>query len=144
LVISRVVAKLALLLIKSQQIFPMQYNKVLIAIASFNLSSLVNFYSLLLEQEPKNLIPSVYAEFKLPSLQLSIFRPKATHEWEFATSGKSPLSLCMEVNNLEEAISQLTSLGYPFSQEIYLTSSLREIYAYDPDNNRLILYEQKE
>ncbi|MFM6271339.1 MAG: hypothetical protein ACKPFA_33295, partial [Dolichospermum sp.] len=50
-------------------------------------------------------------------------------------------SLCLEVNNLESAISYLTSLGYPPLGIIYTASHGKEIYAYDPDGNRLILHQ---
>jgi predicted enzyme related to lactoylglutathione lyase len=120
----------------------MQYNAVFVAIATVNLANLVNFYHLLLELEPEKLIPDIYAEFHLVNFQLSIFQPKATHKAEFATVSKSPLSLCLAVNNLETAMTQLTNLGHLPDVEIFSTDYGREIYAYDPDGNRLILYQQ--
>ncbi|MEH2113797.1 VOC family protein [Nostoc sp.] len=57
---------------------------------------------------------------------------------------KSKISLCLEVSNLEDAIAHLTSLGYPPPGEISIASHGREIYAYDPDGNRLILHQAKE
>ena len=45
------------------------------------------------------------------------------------------------MNNLETAISHLTSLGYPPPGEISTASHGQEIYAYDPDGNRLILHQ---
>lgn len=119
----------------------MQYSAIFVTIATVNLANLVNFYSLLLEQKPKKLIPRVYAEFQLPNLQLSIFQPQTDHRSEFASGGKSSLSLCLAVNNLAAAIAHLTSLGYPPPGEIFPTDYGREIYAYDPDGNRLILYQ---
>jgi hypothetical protein len=47
------------------------------------------------------------------------------------------------VENLEQAIAHLTSLGFPPASEILLASHGREIYACDPDGNRLILHESK-
>lgn len=51
------------------------------------------------------------------------------------------MSLCLEVRNLESAIAHLTALGYPPPGEILTASHGREIYAYDPAGNRLILHQ---
>ncbi|MEA5576766.1 VOC family protein [Anabaena sp. UHCC 0451] len=119
----------------------MQYNNILVTIATVNFDKLVNFYIQLLEQKPKNLIPDVYAEFQISGFSLGIFQPKKNHESEFAANIKSPLSLCLEVSNLENAIAHLQYLGYPPPGEIATASHGREIYAYDPDGNRLILHQ---
>jgi predicted enzyme related to lactoylglutathione lyase len=119
----------------------MQYNSVIITIATVNFDNIVSFYIQLLEQEPKKLIPHIYAEFQIPSLKLGIFQPKPANEPEFITNAQSPISLCLEVNNLETAISHLKSLGCPPPGEISTASHGQEIYAYDPDGNRLILHQ---
>ncbi|WP_353929337.1 VOC family protein [Okeanomitos corallinicola TIOX110] len=119
----------------------MQYNSALVTIATVNFDNLVNFYVQLLKQEPKKLIPNVYAEFKISDLSLGIFKPKQNNELEFTINSKSPLSLCLEVNDLEDAIAHLQNLGYPPPGEISTASHGREIYAYDPDGNRLILHQ---
>ncbi len=119
----------------------MQYNSVTITIATVNFDNIVGFYTQLLEQEPKKLIPYIYAEFQIPTLKLGIFQPKPANEPEFITNVQSPLSLCLEVNNLETAISYLNSLGYPPPGEISTASHGQEIYGYDPDGNRLILHQ---
>ncbi|TAE59722.1 MAG: VOC family protein [Nostocales cyanobacterium] len=121
----------------------MQYNSVIVTIATVNLENLVKFYIQLLGQEPKKLIPKVYAEFEVYGLILGIFKPKADHEMEFTTNNKSPLSLCIEVKDLEKAIAQITNLGYPPPGEIKTASHGQEIYAYDPDGNRLILHQSR-
>ncbi|QMS87503.1 VOC family protein [Nostoc edaphicum CCNP1411] len=120
-----------------------QYTNALIAIASVNCDNLVSFYTKLLEQKPVTLIPNVYAEFNLVSMRLGIFKPKNTNESEFETmsNAKSKISLCLEVSNLEDAIAHLTALGYPPPGDISIASHGREIYAYDPDGNRLILHQ---
>ncbi|MFW9264690.1 VOC family protein [Nostoc sp. CALU 546] len=120
-----------------------QYTNAFIAIASVNCDNLVNFYTKLLEQKPVSLIPNVYAEFNLVSMRLGIFKPKNTNESEFETmsNAKSKISLCLEVSNLEDAIAHLTALGYPPPGDISIASHGREIYAYDPDGNRLILHQ---
>ncbi|WP_373525716.1 VOC family protein [Nostoc sp.] len=121
-----------------------QYTDAMVAIASTNFKNLVSFYTKLLGENPASLIPNIYAEFHLASLRLSIFQPKKTHESEFETSHKSKISLCLEVSNLEDAIAHLTALGYFPPGNISIADHGREIYAYDPDGNRLILHQAKE
>jgi hypothetical protein len=126
---------------KSMVKINMQYNSVIVTLATVNFDHIVSFYTQFLEQEPEKLIPHVYAEFQLASLKLGIFKPKQANEAEFMTNTPSQLSLCLEVNNLETAISHLTSLGYPPPGEISIASHGQEIYTYDPDGNRLILHQ---
>ena len=118
----------------------LQLSNSLLTIASNNLEALVIFYTKLLG-EPKSQIPNVYAEFHLPGIILGIFKPKATSEDEFQNATQSKMSLCLEVNNLEDAITHFTSLGYPPTGAIKNASHGREIYAYDPDGNRIILHQ---
>ena len=119
-----------------------QYTEALVTIASVNFENLVNFYKQLLNKKPSSLIPNVYAEFQLPGIRLGIFQPQKDHISEFANSVNSQISLCLEVSNLEQAIAHLTNLGYPPPGEISTASHGREIYAYDPDGNRLILHQR--
>jgi predicted enzyme related to lactoylglutathione lyase len=119
----------------------MQYNSIIITIATVNFDNIVSFYTQLLGQKPKKLIPHIYAEFQISGLKLGIFKPKSANEPEFVTYVQSPLSLCLEVNNLETAISHLTSLGCTPPGAISTASHGQEIYAYDPDGNRLILHQ---
>jgi predicted enzyme related to lactoylglutathione lyase len=121
----------------------MQYNNIFVTIATVNFDNLLNFYIQLLEKEPKKLIPNVYAEFQISSFSLGIFKPKKDSEPEFAINTKSPLSLCLEVSNLESAIIHLESLGYPPPGDICSASHGQEVYAYDPDGNRLILHQSQ-
>ena len=116
-----------------------QPNEALVTLASINIENLVTFYMNLLGK-PKNHIPNVYAQFQLPGLRLGIFKPKETNLQEFE-SAKSRMSLCLEVTDLEDAIAHMTTLGYPPPGEIITASHGREIYAYDPEGNRLILHE---
>lgn len=111
-----------------------------VTLASANIESLVDFYTQLLGQAPTSHIANIYAEFQLPGLRLGIFQPKPTNKQEFE-SGKSGMSLCLEVRDLESAISHLTRLGYPPPGEILTASHGKEIYAYDPEENRLILHQ---
>ncbi|MEI1376612.1 VOC family protein [Nostoc sp. UHCC 0926] len=118
-----------------------QYTNAFVTIASVNCEKLVNFYTRFLEQKPIILIPNIYAEFNLVGMRLGIFKPKNTNESEFETIAKSKISLCLEVSNLEDAIAHLTALGYPPPGKISIADHGREIYACDPDGNRLILHQ---
>lgn len=116
-------------------------NEIFIAIADPDGQPLTDFYSQLFGRSPDSHIPQVYAEYRLPGLRLGLFKPKAEHWAEFAHSANSGMSLCLEVKNLEQAIAHLTQMGYPPPGSITVASHGREIYAYDPLGNRLILHE---
>jgi predicted enzyme related to lactoylglutathione lyase len=119
----------------------MQYQTAFITLASVDLEHLVKFYEAILEQSPDPYLPNKYAEFQLQGgLKLGIFQPKATHRSEFSQPENSAMSLCIEVADLDSAIAQLTSLGYPPPGEVVTASHGKETYAYDPDGNRLILH----
>ncbi len=120
-----------------------RYTDAFVTLAAIDIDTLVEFYSQLLTQEPSPFIPKIYAEFQLSGLRLGIFKPKQKHEQEFANSAHSGMSLCLEVEDLEEAIAHLTSLGYPPPGEVTTASHGREIYAYDPARNRLILHQSR-
>ncbi|MEM9908944.1 MAG: VOC family protein [Cyanobacteria bacterium P01_D01_bin.44] len=111
-----------------------------VTLAGEQFDELVQFYQALLAQSPAPLLPDSYAEFQLPGLHLGIFKPKPDHRDEFAGAGGG-MSLCLEVTDLEGAISALTQLGYPPPGAITQASHGQEIYAYDPDGNRLILHQ---
>ncbi|QDL10632.1 glyoxalase [Brasilonema octagenarum UFV-E1] len=120
-----------------------QYTDAFIALATFDLENLVGFYTQFLSIEPTTYIPNIYAEFRLPSLKLGIFQPKQTHFSEFEHSAKSKMSLCLEVSDLESVIAHLSVLGYSPPGEIITASHGKEIYAYDPDGNRIIIHQSK-
>ena len=117
-----------------------QCTAALVTLAAVEIDKLVLFYTQLLLQEPNPYIPRVYAEFNLTGLRLGIFRPQQKNRSEFETA-KSGMSLCLEVNDLKGAIAHLNALGYPPPGEILTASHGIEIYAYDPDGNRLILHQ---
>lgn len=121
-----------------------QYTDAFVTLAANDIEPLIQFYSQLLEQEPKSYISNVYAEFQLSGVRLGIFKVKENHCAEFSNSAQSGMSLCLEVNNLEEAIAHLTTIEYPPSGAITTASHGREIYAYDPAGNRLILHQSIE
>ncbi len=117
------------------------YNKAFLTIATPNSPILVNFYCQLLDIQPDPYIPGVYAEFQLKELRLGIFQPQKSRQPEFANSLGSSMSICLEVLDLEKAIAELQNMGYPPPGEIITASHGREIYAYDPMGNRLILHQ---
>ena len=112
-----------------------------LTLASQDFNRLVDFYRQLLGNIPQPYRPEVYAEFQLPGMRLGIFNPKIDHAAEFVGATSGGLSLCLEVEDLESAISHLTCLGYPPPGVISTASHGREIYAYDPAGNRLILHQ---
>lgn len=118
-----------------------QCNEALITIATIKLERITDFYTQILGQQPKTYIPKVYAKFQIPGVNLGIFRPKDIYLSEFKNAVKGTMSLCLEVGDLENAISRLTALGYPPPGDIITASHGREIYAYDPDGNRIILHQ---
>jgi predicted enzyme related to lactoylglutathione lyase len=120
---------------------PFRYTDAFVTLAAADAETLVRFYSKLLDCQPNPYIPNVYAEFQLSGLRLGIFKPKQNNLQEFENSAQSGMSLCLEVENLEDAIAHLTSMGYPPPGEITTASHGREIYAYDPVGNRLILHQ---
>jgi predicted enzyme related to lactoylglutathione lyase len=124
----------------SSQTPALNYQRAWITIAPQDFAKSCDFYQQLLGKAPdRTLVRSdrlIYAEFHLAGFNLGIYEPKGA-----LNSGRSTLSLCFQVENLEEAIALVTSLGYPPPGEIMKPSHGREIYAFDPDDNRLILYQ---
>lgn len=120
-----------------------QYTDAFVTLATFDIENLVGFYTQFLGVEPTTYIPDIYAEFRLSSLKLGIFQPKQIHLSEFENSAKSKMSLCLEVSDLESVIAHLTMLGHSPPGEIITASHGREIYAYDPDGNRIIIHQSK-
>ncbi|MEM8828875.1 MAG: hypothetical protein AAGE96_05890 [Cyanobacteria bacterium P01_G01_bin.19] len=53
------------------------------------------------------------------------------------------MSLCIEVRGLNVAIASLIDMGFPPPGKIIEASHGREIYAYDPDGNRIIIHQPK-
>jgi len=115
--------------------------EVFTAIASLDLNRSVGFYQGFFESAPVVCHSDRYAEFHLPGLRLAIFCPNLAHRSEFDDPARSAMSLCVEVADLGGAIARLGAIGYPPPGEILTASHGREIYAYDPDGNRLILHE---
>jgi predicted enzyme related to lactoylglutathione lyase len=117
------------------------FTSALVTISSVNFDRLIDFYTQFLGIAPQKYRPDVYAEFPIPGMKLGIFRPHPSHRDEFSHPSRSGMSICLEVVSLEDSIEKLTHLGYPPSGQIIAASHGREIYAYDPDSNRLILHQ---
>lgn len=114
-----------------------------VTIAATDFDRLLKFYRQFLQQEPHLYLPGAYAEFQFPGLRLGIFKPKTNHQPEFQYPEQSAMSLCLEVEDLEAAIRHLEAIAAPPPGEIIVASHGREIYAYDPEGNRLILHQAR-
>jgi catechol 2,3-dioxygenase-like lactoylglutathione lyase family enzyme len=119
------------------------FTTAFVTIATVNFDLLVDFYTRFLGSAPQPYIPQVYAEYSLDGLRLGIFAPKSSNRAEFSQPSQSGMSLCLEVVSLEGSIDLLAQLGYAPSGTITTASHGREIYAYDPDGNRLILHQSR-
>jgi predicted enzyme related to lactoylglutathione lyase len=117
------------------------FTAAFVTIASANFDQVVDFYTQLLATAPQPYIPHVYAEYQIAGLRLGIFCPNSSNQAEFSQPDQSGLSLCLEVEDLEQAIAKIAQIGYPVPSQITTASHGREIYAYDPDGNRLILHQ---
>ncbi|NJL52989.1 MAG: VOC family protein [Hydrococcus sp. SU_1_0] len=120
----------------------LNYSDIFVTLSTDKIQLMVDFYSQLLGQQPTVYRPPTYAEFQFPGIRIAIFQPKAKNQAEFSNQSSS-MSLCLEVEDLVQAIAQLTHLGYPPPGEIMEASHGREIYGYDPGENRLILHQAK-
>ena len=112
-----------------------------LTIGTEKFTEVVDFYRQFLGQDPNPYNPTKYAEFRIQGFRLAIFYPKSDHKAEFSNTGGSAFSLCLAVKDLDSAIAFLQNLGYSPTTEIQTSSHGREIYAYDPAHNRLILYQ---
>ena len=112
-----------------------------VALATQQLDTIVTFYETLLGGTLRTYTPNLYAELSFPGLRLGIFQPKVENSSEFTAASSGAMSLCLEVKDLDAAVTHLTSSGYPPPESPKTTFHGREIYAYDPDGNRLILHQ---
>ena len=126
----------------SYHIMTLTYTRAYIAIAALDITKTIDFYSKLLQLKPEKYLPNVYAEFDYEQLRLAIFKPKIDNITEFNNFQGSGMSICLEVDDLENAISFLTAIGYPSSDNIVTSSHGKELYVYDPSGNRIILYQK--
>lgn len=119
----------------------MNYREAFMALAAVEFDAIVSFYEQVFGCHAQPFVPNTYAEFQLSGVKLGIFKPSDSHTSEFADSTQAGMSLCLEVEDLDGAIAHFTTLGYPPTGTITTASHGREIYAYDPAGNRLILHQ---
>jgi catechol 2,3-dioxygenase-like lactoylglutathione lyase family enzyme len=112
-----------------------------VTIGTIEFDRSIDFYTGLTGSPPAIYQSRRYAEFHFGGLRLAVFYPQASSADTFTPRLAGTVSICLAVDNLEAAISRLADLGYPPSGEIITSSHGREIYACDPDANRLILYQ---
>ncbi|BAU13637.1 hypothetical protein LEP3755_41770 [Leptolyngbya sp. NIES-3755] len=118
----------------------MKIQKAWTTIAAVEFDRSTNFYRHLFQQEPKIFTPAQYAEFETAGIRLGIYRPTVEESPEKAPITLFPaVSLCVQVEDLDKAIAHLEPEAHV--GEVRSVSHGREAYAYDPDGNRIILYE---
>lgn len=122
-------------------VVPIALKTAFVALAVHDWDRAISFYQNLLGQAPALHQPQRYAEFHLPGLRMGLFFPQEDQAEVFAAASSGAMSLCLEVRDLKGAISHLTTLGYPPPGPILTASHGQEIYAYDPDGNRLIFHQ---
>lgn len=121
-------------------------HSALMAIATPQFSLMTAFYQRLLGQEPQPFQANRYAEFQLPGLCLALFLPQPDQEPEFAQPEASPVSVCLKLTDLEAAIAQIKTIEQELivdcrMGEVAIASHGQELYIYDPQGNRIILYQ---
>jgi predicted enzyme related to lactoylglutathione lyase len=121
------------------------FSRAWLAIAVQSLTGSVQFYQTLLGDGAVFRQIGKYVEFDLGDLRLGLFEPKPDAAPEFDQRGQNPMSLCLAVTDLDQTLAQLAtqSLLPDSPPPIYLASHGRETYLFDPDRNRIILYESK-
>lgn len=119
----------------------LDYSIAWVTIAAQDFERSQNFYQQLLGKAPDRTLGPVdrpiYAQFHLNGLRLGIYRPQSVN----SDPTTSPISICFQVKSLEESIAHLASIGFPVMGKILTPRHGREVYAADPDGNRLILYQ---
>ncbi len=113
--------------------------RTLVTIATIDWPASLKFYQDLLQCPPQALQPDRYAEFRLSDCTIALYAPRPA-ETPIAQPYPS-LSLCLHVQSLASAIARLTALNHPIPDGIQHSSHGQEVYLYDPNGNRIILYE---
>lgn len=118
----------------------MLYSHAFVSLAAPQWQRSIAFYQALLAQPPQSLQPDRYGVFDLGGWQLAIYRPKVD---ELGPQAVYPaLSLCFQVPDLDQTLAHLSRLNLD-PEPIQTASHGREVYLYDPDGNRIILYEPR-
>lgn len=118
----------------------MRIQKAWMTIATIQFDRSVEFYQHLFQRSPQIFTPEKYAEFEACGIRLGIYRPTAEESPRAPITLFPAVSLCLQVEELESAIAHLHQAESHVG-EIRSVSHGREAYAYDPDGNRIILYE---
>lgn len=118
----------------------MRIQKAWVTIAAVQFDRSVEFYRHLFQQAPQSFTPAKYAEFEAFGIRLGIYRPTSEESPRSPITLFPAVSLCMQIEKIEDAIALLDQID-AFVGEIRTVSHGREAYAYDPDGNRIILYE---
>lgn len=120
------------------------FHRAWLAIAVQSQVGSVQFYQTLLGDGAVCRQMSGYVEFCLGDLHLGLFEASAASAAEFAQRGHNPMSLCLAVTDLDQTLATLLQqgIGQP-APVIHYASHGRETYLYDPDDNRIILYEAR-
>jgi catechol 2,3-dioxygenase-like lactoylglutathione lyase family enzyme len=112
-----------------------------LTIATIDWPASLQFYQDLLQMPPQVLQPDRYAEFVLPGCTIALYAPRAAEIPQPRSDPHPSFSLCLDVTSLANAIARLTALKYPIPHGIQPSRHGQEIYLYDPNGNRIILYE---
>ncbi|OUC15914.1 MAG: hypothetical protein B0A82_04350 [Alkalinema sp. CACIAM 70d] len=131
--------------IKSEESIGIRYDSAWVTIAVTDLSGAQQFYQALFACEPSRVLPDRYVEFQLAGLRLGIYRPtkfpiSASETSAIAALPQASMSLCFQVQDLDVTLAQLNQLQVPHDA-VAIASHGREVYAYDPNGNRLIFYQ---
>lgn len=129
----------------------LDYSVAWVTIAAQDFERSQDFYGQLLGKAPDRTLGPVdrpiYAEFQLKGLRFGIYRPQSGHSApisSLSSQRSNPMSICFQVKDLEQSIAHLASIGFPVAGAILTPRHGREVYATDPDGNRLILYQPHE
>jgi catechol 2,3-dioxygenase-like lactoylglutathione lyase family enzyme len=121
------------------EIKKMIYTNAFLTLATNQWQRAVDFYGHLLAQSPQAVQPNRFAAFDLQGLRLAIYCPKA--EERISPASYYPvLSICLQVPSLAQSLIHLQSLNLD-PGDVQNSSHGREVYLYDPDGNRIIIYE---
>ncbi|KAM3090813.1 VOC family protein [Phormidesmis sp. 146-35] len=120
----------------------MKVRSAWVTLAATDFERSLQFYRSLLNQEPISQIANTYAEFAIAGLRLGIYKPRPKELLLSEVTDRSfpILSFCLEVEDLQVAIAHLSELNCPLG-EVITAAHGQEIYAYDPDGNRLIFFQ---
>lgn len=102
----------------------------------------LKFYQCLLQLPPQALQPDRYAEFHPPGCTMALYvaRPEESSQPTDQLAYPS-MSLCLQVKSISAILPHLQMLDYEPPAGIQYSSHGAEIYVYDPNGNRIILYE---